>query len=156
MKRAALAKTVAPKPIPCKNCGRLFVKNIGSNRVNCETCRPVRAQPSPLVELSTIKTLAAQALSESAPAPRKKRRGAVELATAKELEQLERSGTVSAEIALRLARDLDGDEISGSQASTLGAQLLKVMSEVRASAPRPPDALDALSERIWAKRQAAQ
>jgi hypothetical protein len=130
-----LGGTVA-RQIRCRKCKAKFTPMRGSSRVNCFTCRPSRAK--------------AVSTTGRSPAP-----GMVETATLAELGRAQRLETVAGALAVRLAKDLDSSELTGSQASSLSGQLLKVLAAAVAGAPVEPDTFDEFTARLRAKRASA-
>jgi len=81
--------------------------------------------------------------------------GPVETETLASLKKANRVHTVPGAIALRLARDLDGNALTGSQASSVSAQLLRTMELALDGAPAEPDEVDEFSARLRTKRASA-
>ena len=107
--------------------------------MTCYTCRPERLTVGP----------------ESMSAPRPAERGPVESATIAELERAERLQSVAGQVSVRLARDLDSAALTGSQASSLSAQLLRTMAAATDGAPPEPDEIDEFTRRAREKRASA-
>jgi hypothetical protein len=120
--------------IRCKTCHRQFTRPNGSNRLNCETCRPPRVK------------------APTGPAPVD---GLLQQAVHLELERLQQAGSVAAAVALRLARALDDPELGAAQVSSISAQLMRTLEPLAKNAPRPPDELDEFTKRLEAKRASA-
>jgi DNA-directed RNA polymerase subunit RPC12/RpoP len=121
------------KRVRCKTCGKQFTRNTGSNRLNCEVCKPPRVA-APVVS------------AEVPPVPRGP--GPIEAATAHELARVKRVTTVSGAIAMRLARVMDDPDLSEARLTALAAQLERTLEKATAGTPPPPDDLDARQERI--------
>lgn len=68
-----------------------------------------------------------------------------------ELERCRALGKVEGVIALRLARALDDPSLAASAVASLSAQLTRTLEPLRAGAPRDPDRLDEITERIRAR-----
>lgn len=132
------------KRITCKGCKARFLRASGTRRLYCETCRPPRV-------LATDGIAAPAVVEQPAPRPP----GPIELTTVAELQAAGRLATVSGRIAVRLAHQMDDEQLSGSQVATLGAQLERTMDRATAGAPKPPDVVDEIAARIAAKRAAA-
>jgi hypothetical protein len=127
--------------VTCKTCHHKFTRPTGSNRLNCEKCKPPR--------------VIAPAVPEASPTDAPQSPGPVEAATRAELERAQRLGSVAGQVAVRLARDLDSAALTGSQASSLGAQLMRTMAIATDGAPALPDEIDEFTRRANEKRASA-
>jgi hypothetical protein len=73
-----------------------------------------------------------------------------------ELERVDRLGTVAGAIAVRLAQRLDAVALTGSQAASLSAQLLKTMAVAMEGTAAPvADEVDEFTARLRDKRDSA-
>lgn len=123
----------------CTKCKKQFTPRRGNRRVTCFVCRPERLKTGP----------------ESMSAPTRAECGPVEAAAIAELERAERLQSLAGQISLRLARDLDSLAMTGSQASSLSAQLLKTVDAATGGAPAEPDEIDEFTRRAREKRASA-
>ncbi|MBM0275105.1 hypothetical protein [Micromonospora tarensis] len=122
-----------------KTCPERFTRPQGSRREYCERCRPPRQKPAAVLPLPERPT----------------EPGPIETATRKELEARNRVDTTAGAIALRLARDLDSQLLTASQASSLSSQLLRTMAIATEGAPAAPDEMDELAARRREKARGA-
>ena len=65
-----------------------------------------------------------------------------------DLVRCQAEGTLGGAIALRIAAVLDDPTLGAAQVGSLSTQLLKTMSPILESAPREPDELDAMRQRL--------
>ena len=77
--------------------------------------------------------------------------GPIVAAVRAELVSLDVLGMVEAAIALRLALSLDDPKLAASSVSAMSGQLTKVLAGLRERAPRQPDRLDEIGQRLAAK-----
>lgn len=132
------------RQIRCQTCKKAFSPERGTRRKNCYTCRPFKrgagGSPAP-VRVDTE--------------PVSRGTGPIELVTVAELSAAGRLDTVSGQIAVRLAHQMDDEHLTGSQVSSLGAQLERTMEKATAGAPPPADEVDDFTARIMRKRDTA-
>lgn len=77
--------------------------------------------------------------------------GPIVAAVRAELESLDVLAMVEAALALRLALSLDDPKLAASSVSAMSGQLTKVLGGLRERAPRQPDRLDEIGQRLAAK-----
>ncbi|MGW3608952.1 hypothetical protein ACWD6N_03535 [Micromonospora sp. NPDC005163] len=130
---------MAGQRMRCQTCRERFTRAQGTRRLHCEKCRPPRQPTAPV-----------HALPERPTEP-----GPIETATRKELDARKRADTTAGAIALRLARDLDSQLLTASQASSLSSQLLRTMAIATEGAPAAPDEMDELAQRRREKARGA-
>jgi hypothetical protein len=139
---------MALRKLKCGRCPRYFETD-ATNRRNCYVCSPQRLKtagdPIP-VEPRYI---------PPAPPERSPGTGRLERATLAELERLEQAETIEGVLAILLARDLDGADVPGAQRTSMSKQLSAMMADIRALAPKEPDALDDYQARIRKLREEA-
>lgn len=126
--------------VRCKTCHKQFTRPTGSNRLNCEACKPPRVLVPP-------------ATADAAPKPPRDA-GEIETATRTELTRCKRSHTVYGAIAVRLARAMDDPALSEARLSALAAQLERTMDRATAGAEAVKDGLDARQDDLQAKIRA--
>lgn len=126
--------------VRCKTCHKQFTRPTGSNRLNCEVCKPPRVLVSPA------------AAGAAAKPPRDA--GEIETATRTELSRCKRSHTVYGAIAVRLARAMDDPALSEARLSALAAQLERTMDRATVGAEAVKDGLDARQDDLQAKIRA--
>lgn len=129
------------KRVTCKTCRKQFTRSTGSNRLNCEVCKPPRVLVPPTGEV---------------PAAREPRApGEIEVATRHELERAGRLVTVSGAIAVRLAHAMDDPALPEARLSSLASQLERTMERATAGVKAPPDELTQRQARIRAVAESA-
>lgn len=74
--------------------------------------------------------------------------GAIVAAVRVELERCRALGSLGGAIALRIAAVLDDPGTPGGQVSVLASQLQRTMAPIVESAPREPDELDVMRQRL--------
>lgn len=115
----------------------------GRRRTMCENCSPrdLRKRSSP---------------PSSTTPPEPPGPGVVESTVRGELERVDRLTTVAGAIAVRLAQRLDATALTGSQAASLSAQLLKTMAvALEGTTPPVVDEVDEFTARLRDKRDSA-
>lgn len=80
--------------------------------------------------------------------------GAIEKAITSELEVLEWLESVEGQLAVALARELDGVEITGASRTSMTKQLTSMIVAIRESAPSEPDEIDEAQTRVRLLRSA--
>lgn len=156
------------KVLVCPACrGRFTIRPGivgGRKRVKCYDCSPQRL---PKTNSATLKRLSAVAditprvqhvggdvLNGRDEIPRPA--GEHERVVRMELERLGWLDTIEGVGAVGLAKSLDDGELPGAQRTSLLKQLRDVITEIRATAPREPDALDAWQTAARLKRDGAR
>lgn len=117
-------------------CSRRFTRPQGSRRIYCPECSPPR-KPAEVAE-------------DQAPSG-EPTEGPIVAAVRAELVSLDVLGMVESAIALRLALSLDDPKLAASSVSAMSGQLTKVLAGLRERAPRQPDRLDEIGQRLAAK-----
>jgi hypothetical protein len=125
----------------CKKatCRKQFTPARGTRREYCYDCRPEKTSPGQVPAGPSAATEA----------------GPIEAAARAELERVDRLQTVAGQVAVRLARDLDSAALTGSQASSVSAQLLRTMEAATVGAPAEPDEIDAFQAQLRVIRDSA-
>lgn len=136
-----------PASKPCNSCKIRFTPPASNpRRLNCFTCRPAfappGARPASAEVPANVPTSAAAPYAQPGPV-----QGELEQVTRKELLAYGRLATISGQICVRLARQMDDSALTGSQVSSLGAQLERSFAKAIAGAKPPPDELDEIAER---------
>jgi hypothetical protein len=137
------------------DCGRVF-KTTAKNRRKCFSCSPARLPlgHNPQVGESLPVTVIRPVIPE--PPEPEHTPGRTELAVLAELTDYGWENTVDGVLALGLAESLDQRDVPGAQRTSMSKQLAAMMGDIRALAPKPPDAIDEVKERLRLLREAAQ
>jgi hypothetical protein len=117
----------------CRQCGRQFTPERGTNRINCFECHPSRKQSPPV---ATVAQMGSESDVGSLEAAHK-----IELAASGRLE------TPGGRLVLYLARQLDGGGHTGSQTAALAARLMEAHRVAMSGATATGDRVNELEER---------
>lgn len=124
----------------CPQCKRQFRPRKGTRRTYCEECRPPRERNlAPVDDLPT---------PTDGP-------GRIEGRLLLDLEAGGRRDTVEAEVALRLAREMDSGKVTGTQLASLAPKLRESRAEALRGVQLEQGRLDDIAARRLAKAQAA-
>lgn len=153
----------------CGKCDREFQTDQG-NRRNCFICAPARIVSDTKGRVTSIRPpeyvnqQPAHSVYEfppqnrpvdPPPMPHEPRpAGAIEKAITSELEVLEWLESVEGQLAVALARELDGVEITGASRTSMTKQLTSMIVAIRESAPSEPDEIDEAQTRVRLLRSA--
>ena len=132
----------------CQECNRRFRVDNQSRRSYCEECRPPRARAGTVLKFgnSTESTPAIPLGNVVKPGD-----GPIESVVRRELQEVGRDDCVPGALALRLARQLDVEATTGSQAAALSKRIQELVDAAKAGLMPDKDWLDDLAERRRAK-----
>jgi hypothetical protein len=135
----------------CTSCGGAFQTD-QPHRRKCYACAPPRVRG--LDNLSQLPFQAVPDLPEDKDPP-EFRPGRIEKMTVKRLADLGQLETPDGALLERMARDLDGNEVSGAARTSMSKQLSAALAEIEAKAPKEKDLVDTWADRARKRRERA-
>lgn len=144
----------------CQTCNEPFDRPKGSNRLNCERCRPSRAVPDTPATVTQIRPNGPPTLvqppdtrvsvDDYVPQPHQPDAphspGRVEKHTIAELDRLGALETLEGALALGFAQALDDQWLPGAQRTSMTKQLQITIDGIRATIPAEKDGVDAYAD----------
>jgi len=135
----------------CSGCGAEFQTD-QPHRKKCYDCAPARVHG--LTSLSQLPFQASPDLPDD-PEPAPFRAGRIEKTTVKKLTELGQLDTPDGALLERMARDLDGNDITGAARTSMSKQLSLALAEIEAKVPKKKDVVDNWAERARKMRERA-
>lgn len=120
----------------CATCGKSFTVPAQNRRQHCIPCKPPR-------KVSGVTRIGAPDLSLVV----QPGTGVIESRVRGELEDMDRAESVAGALAMRLARQLDVEATTGSQAASLSKMILELLARASEGVEPPADWLDEIAER---------